>query len=234
MKEKRCRCHAQSIGPFVSHEASHLTRATNCLGWAQRGMKLAIRGAIANKRVQPAPPALSITMNVIGIQLDIAWENKTENYVRAARLISAANPAPGSLVVLPEMFATGFSMDAVKSQENLPSPTLEFLSKLARESQIGILAGLVLRDADGRPRNESVFVSPAGDVQCRYAKIQTFSLAEETQHFTAGHEIQVFSFGGFRIAPFVWSRTSRAPPRGSSRTRRRPRPRSPPPAASSR
>lgn len=142
-------------------------------------------------------------MNVLGIQLDIVWENKPENYSRVDRLIAAARPTPGTLVVLPEMFATGFSMDAAKNREFLPSPTLVFLSQLARTYQIGILAGLVLTDAEKRPRNESVFISPSGDIGCRYAKIQTFSFADETKHFTAGDAVQVFSFGGFKIAPFV-------------------------------
>lgn len=142
-------------------------------------------------------------MNVIGFQLDIAWENKTENYSRVSRWFRQSHPAPGTLVVLPEMFATGFSMQAMQTQESQPSPTIRFLSDLARQYQIAIVAGLVLTDAAGRPRNESVFISPSGEVGCRYAKIQTFTLAGETQHYTPGDAVQVFTYGGFKIAPFV-------------------------------
>lgn len=142
-------------------------------------------------------------MKVIGIQLDIVWENKPENFSRVDRLIAAASPEPGALVVLPEMFATGFSMDAAKNQESLPSPTAHFLSQLAQKHQVGILAGMVLTDAQGRPRNESVFLSPAGVMECRYAKMQPFSLAGETQHFAAGATVELFKFGGFNIAPFI-------------------------------
>ena len=50
-------------------------------------------------------------MKVYGFQWDIAWENKQANFQKARELIGAAKPDPGSLLVLPEMFATGFSMN---------------------------------------------------------------------------------------------------------------------------
>ena len=53
-------------------------------------------------------------MNVLGLQLDIVWENKPANHDKVRRLLSAAQPKPGTLVVLPEMFATGFTMSPVE------------------------------------------------------------------------------------------------------------------------
>ena len=54
--------------------------------------------------------AMSMT-NIFLIQLDIVWEDKAANFDRVRSLLAAAPPSPGSLVVLPEMFATGFSMN---------------------------------------------------------------------------------------------------------------------------
>ena len=51
-------------------------------------------------------------MNVMALQFDIAWENKPANYAKVRQLLAEAAPAKESLVVLPEMFATGFSMNA--------------------------------------------------------------------------------------------------------------------------
>ena len=56
-------------------------------------------------------------LHVVACQLDIAWEDKAENHRRAAALLEQANPPRGSLVVLPEMFATGFSMNVDATAE---------------------------------------------------------------------------------------------------------------------
>lgn len=142
-------------------------------------------------------------MNVLGIQLDIDWEDKRANHAQAAGLIAAAKPSPETLVVLPELFATGFSMNTSRTLETATDSTLEFLTRTAQTHQIGILAGLATSGSDGRPQNTAVFVSPSGRVEGRYAKMQPFSLAREPQHYAAGDQVQVFTFGGFRIAPFI-------------------------------
>ena len=67
-------------------------------------------------------------MNVIALQLDIAWENKPANFDKARRLLTAAKPPKDSLVVLPEMFATGFSMNAEVVAEAYGGPTEQFLA----------------------------------------------------------------------------------------------------------
>lgn len=142
-------------------------------------------------------------MNVLALQLDIVWENKVANFQKVASLLRSAAPAAGTLVVLPEMFATGFSMDVAAIHESSPSGTEAFLAQLAREHGVAIVAGMVSRGADGRGRNESITVSPSGAVISRYAKLQPFSLGGETQHYTAGEDVVIYEWQGFKISPFV-------------------------------
>jgi predicted amidohydrolase len=142
-------------------------------------------------------------MNLLCLQTDITWEDKAANHARVTRLLERARPEPGSLVVLPEMFATGFSMDVNRISEGDPGDTTRVLANLARHHRCGILAGRVTRGADGRGHNESVFLDPEGSIAARYTKMQPFSLGGETQHYQAGDKPVIFEFGGFRIAPFV-------------------------------
>ena len=101
-------------------------------------------------------------MKVYCCQLDIAWENKPENYGRVSDWVRKSRPEPGSLFVLPEMFSTGFSMNVAGIAEEASPGTMEFLREIARESGVYFMAGLVTRGPDGRGLNQSVVISPAG------------------------------------------------------------------------
>jgi len=72
-------------------------------------------------------------MTIVAVQLDIAWEDKRSNFAKVKQLCAATQISPGSLVCLPEMFATGFSMDAAKIAEPYGGETEVFLSQLASE-----------------------------------------------------------------------------------------------------
>ena len=87
-------------------------------------------------------------MKIFCCQLDIAWENKAANFARAHKLISSANAPAGSLVVLPEMFATGFSMEvsAIAESPSDGGPTAQFLARMAREFKIYLIGGVASSD----------------------------------------------------------------------------------------
>ncbi len=142
-------------------------------------------------------------MRAYCVQLDIVWEDKAANYDRAQRLIQECSPAPGSLVVLPEMFPTGFSMDTTKSREQSPSTTEEFLLRLAKTHRIYIMGGLVAAGADGRPRNQAVVFSPKGELLTRYSKIHPFTLGGEAAAYAAGTEILSFKWEKALVTPFI-------------------------------
>ena len=70
-------------------------------------------------------------MHVVALQYDIAWENRAANFDTVRRLLTGAAVSPGSLIVLPEMFSTGFSMNVSQVAEAKDSETEKFLSSLA-------------------------------------------------------------------------------------------------------
>jgi predicted amidohydrolase len=141
-------------------------------------------------------------MKIYCCQLDIVWEEKHRNFDRVRGLLQAAPPAAGSLLVLPEMFATGFSMRVSHIREGSDSETISFLQEIAREYRVTVLGGLVTELA-GRGRNEAVAVSPEGEVRARYTKIHPFSFGQETQHYSPGKELTIFELNGWLVAPFI-------------------------------
>src|SRR5947207_5476216 len=101
-------------------------------------------------------------MTVICVQFDIAWENKTANFEKVRHLLGEAPPEKNSLVLLPEMFATGFSMNTETIAEPYGGQTEQFLSSLAKEFGIYVVGGAAMRGRDGRPRNKALLFSPTG------------------------------------------------------------------------
>ena len=141
--------------------------------------------------------------NVFAVQLDIAWEDKAANFRRVESLLQGTPPATGSLVVLPEMFASGFSMNLAVTRQNAAHEDETFLAGLARKYGVFVTGGVVSRGSGEMGRNDAVVFSPDGRLLARYAKIHPFSLSGETQKHEAGTEIVTFSWAGFTVAPFV-------------------------------
>jgi omega-amidase len=142
-------------------------------------------------------------MRIACCQLDIAWEDKPANYRKVQNLVAKARLPTGSLVVLPEMFSTGFSMNVDVTREENPSPTESFLASLASEQGIFVLGGLAGVGADGQVRNQAAVFSPSGQRLVRYSKIHPFTLGGEAEHYAAGKEIVDFDWQGCKVAPFI-------------------------------
>lgn len=142
-------------------------------------------------------------MQIIGLQLDIVWENKAANHDKVSALLERARPQPDALVVLPEMFATGFSMDVAAAHDSDAHATQQFLARTASDYKIYLLGGVVTKDASGRGRNEAVVYAPDGAEIARYCKMHPFALAGEAKHYAAGVGTQIFAWDGFSVAPFI-------------------------------
>lgn len=142
-------------------------------------------------------------MRVYACQFDLAWENPAANLQKARQLLSANRPSQGSLVILPELFATGFTMNAEGLAEPPAGVTEQGLAALARELQVTVLGGVLGRGPGGRPRNLCVGFSPEGREVVRYAKMQPFTPGGESQHYEAGEAPVLFPWAGFRVAPFI-------------------------------
>jgi omega-amidase len=142
-------------------------------------------------------------MQIIGLQLDSVWENKAANHDKVLALLDRARPSAGALVVLSEMFATGFSMNVAAIHDE-SRETQDFLSRTASERKIYLMGGVVMRDErTGRGRNEAVVYSPEGGEVARYCKLQPFTLGGESEHYVAGERLCLFECQEFTAAPFI-------------------------------
>ena len=142
-------------------------------------------------------------MNVVGIQFDIAWENKAANFQKVRDLIGQANPLRDSLVVLPEMFATGFTMNTQTMAEDYGGETEAFLSDCSRSFGIWIVAGAAMRNRQGTARNKALVYSPEGKLAAYYSKMRPFTVGGEADHYAAGKESIFFQWGQCMVSPFV-------------------------------
>ena len=142
-------------------------------------------------------------MQLVAIQLDIAWEERERNYARVCDLLARADVHPGALVVLPEMFDTGFSMNTAYTDPGETSTSESFCRGLATEHKVAVLAGIVARTKEGQLANEAVAFSPTGTELARYRKIHPFTGGGEHKHYRAGNQHLVFEWSGMQIAPFI-------------------------------
>lgn len=141
-------------------------------------------------------------MKIYCCQPDTIWENKPANFAKAREMVAAARSEPGSLVALPEMFPTGFSMSLPMTREGVISETQPFLGDLAREFQVCAVGGFV-HGIRGDVFNQAVAMSPYRRELARFSKLHPFPPAGEDRLVTPGREVVVFEWSGFQVAPFI-------------------------------
>ncbi len=145
-------------------------------------------------------------MRVYCVQPDLAWHDHDANRQRVGRMIRDAAPEPGSLVVLPETFASGFSNDVAAATDSPADETAAWCAALAHELECTVVAGLVTTADDGRGRNQAIVCGPDGELG-RYTKIHPFKLGGEAEQYAPGEQVRVIDIetnaGPVRLAPLV-------------------------------
>jgi len=137
-------------------------------------------------------------MRVAIAQMDIAWEDRDANFRKAESMMDDARGEGADLLVLPEMFALGFTMNGAAFAEDEDGPTTRFLSRLAREGGMHVLGSCVFKGRK-KPRNAALLYSPDGAVLARYDKIHPFSMSDEDKHYGAGTRPVVVPVLGFNV-----------------------------------
>jgi predicted amidohydrolase len=139
-------------------------------------------------------------MKISVIQLSVLWEDKELNLRKLGEMmIPLLNNT--DIVVLPEMFSTGFSMNPERLSESAGGNTLLWMKKKASEGNFG-LCGSYIAEENGNYYNRWTFVTPSGEY-LTYDKRHLFSFAGEDKYFSPGRERLVFSFRGTRIFPNI-------------------------------
>ncbi len=141
-------------------------------------------------------------MQIVAVQHDIVWENKAANCAKVRTLLAKAAIRPGAMIVLAEMFATGFSMNLAATLEGSERPTERFVGELARQYQAAVIAGVVNAASPGRGYNEAVAIGPDGEI-ARYLKMQPFCPGGEHTAYDAGRAAISFKWQDATISPFV-------------------------------
>jgi predicted amidohydrolase len=142
-------------------------------------------------------------MKVYAVQSNIAWEDKPRNFLHVRDLLDLETIEPESLIVLPEMFATGFSMNKDAISEGEPETTEAFLTELAHKQQAYVLGGLVSLSVGGKGQNVAMACSPSGSTIAHYQKLHPFSYSGESNYYDGGDKLTLFECGDFTIAPFI-------------------------------
>ncbi len=144
-------------------------------------------------------------MTILGLQTDIAWEDRSANFSRIEAMLEAEGTVPeGALLVLPELATAGFTMNAAATAEPRDGESAAFFSGLARRHRCRVLAGIAAPgDAPGRVANEAVCFGPDGAEIARYRKRRPFPLVRESEHYPAGDRVSVFEIDGWKVAPLI-------------------------------
>src|SRR5437762_13762327 len=123
------------------------------------------------------------TLTITGIQANLHWEDKAANLKMFEEKILAINQ-PTEIVVLPEMFSTGFSMKPKTLAETMDGETVSWMKKLSAEKKV-ILTGSMIIEEEGKYFNRLIWMMPNGQFGY-YDKRHLFAYADEDQHYTAG------------------------------------------------
>jgi predicted amidohydrolase len=140
---------------------------------------------------------------VAAVQHDVVWEDRDATLARLEPQLRAAAATGARLVVLTEMFPTGFSMEPERVAEPEGGPATEFLRTQAAELNVWLTGSVPTRPAGGgRAVNRLLLAGPGGELH-HYDKIHPFSYSGEHEHYAAGTERVTFDVEGVRVTPFV-------------------------------
>ena len=139
-------------------------------------------------------------MKIALIQTELSWENPNENKALLQEKINAISQYV-DLIVLPEMFTSGFTMNPQNVAQTMQGEAISWLKETAKNKNCAITGSLVIEE-NGNYFNRLVFVFPNGEIQT-YDKRHLFTLAGEDKVYTAGEEKLIVEYKGFKICPLI-------------------------------
>lgn len=138
-------------------------------------------------------------MKISLIQTTLAWEDAAANCAHFTQLINGITET--DLIVLPEMFATGFTMNPATVAETMQGTTVAWMVATARAKNAAITGSLVIEES-GHYYNRLLFVYPDGEIKT-YNKRHLFTYADEDKFYTKGTEKLIVDYKGWKICPLV-------------------------------
>ncbi|MBF4517320.1 nitrilase family protein [Flavobacterium sp. ANB] len=135
-------------------------------------------------------------MKIALIQSDLYWEDIAKNRNNFESKINQID-SEVNLIVLPEMFSTGFTMNAVEVAETMEGETILWIKTLAKQKNAAITGSLIIKE-NNQYYNRMLFIFPSGEIQY-YDKRHLFTLAGEDQTYTSGTEKVIVDYLGWKI-----------------------------------
>lgn len=146
------------------------------------------------------PNTLSPTLRVTLIQSNLHWESVEKNIEQFSLKIKAIEEQT-DLILLPEMFSTGFTMNASAHAEAMDGTTVQWMRKMAFQKQAVITGSLIIEE-DKKYYNRLIWMRPDGSFN-HYDKRHLFSLAEEQNTYVAGKHQWIMVWKGWKIYPLI-------------------------------
>jgi predicted amidohydrolase len=151
------------------------------------------------------------------VQQNLVWEDIEANLARFTSHLKMIKPGDSDLVILPEMFTTGFSMNAGLLAEPMEGKTMNWMAKLAAEKNCAITGSLIIKEKN-LYFNRLIWMKPNGLFEC-YDKRHLFKLGDEQITYTKGNKKLITSIKGWKIMPLIcydlrfpaWCRNSSPP-----------------------
>ncbi|MCD0464688.1 nitrilase family protein [Flavobacterium sp. ENC] len=135
-------------------------------------------------------------MKIALIQSDLYWEDASTNRKNFESKINQIDSGV-NLVVLPEMFSSGFTMNASEVAETMQGETVLWMQSLAKQKQFALVGSLIIAE-EGKYYNRMLFVFPNGEIQ-QYDKRHLFSLAGEHKYYEAGTQKVIVEYLDWKI-----------------------------------
>jgi predicted amidohydrolase len=151
-------------------------------------------------------------INITLIQSNIIWEDKISNLKNYQEKIDKIEST--DLIILPEMFTTGFSMNPKDISETMNGETIQWMKANASKMNSAICGSIIIEE-EGKYFNRFIWVNPDGSIH-QYDKKHLFSFAGENKNYTPGNKKIIIEYKGWKICPLVcydlrfpvWSRNS--------------------------
>lgn len=142
---------------------------------------------------------MSDKLNITIVQSDLVWENVDTNLKMFTEKLEQISNT--DIIVLPEMFNTGFSMNSKNLAENIDGKSVNWLKAKAKEKNAVIVTSLIIKDSS-EFFNRLLWVEPNGSIQ-HYNKRHLFRMANEHNYYTPGETDLIIKYKGWRIKPLI-------------------------------
>jgi predicted amidohydrolase len=143
---------------------------------------------------------MASTLQVALIQTHLVWENPIQNRQLLSQKIESLSDTV-DIIVLPEMFTTGFTMNASNFAETMQGDTVNWMLTIAKQRQVAITGSLIIKEHN-QFYNRLLFVHPDGHIDI-YDKRHTFTLAGEDKVFASGTDKVIIHYKDWKLCPMI-------------------------------